>query len=446
MTSTAPNLPHNRLKIALIHQPWSVIEPPVTSADSIALWSDEVARRLTSDCDITCYSRHWGNQPRIQTVNGIEYRHMSVSIDRWVKGGFEKFDEWGLRPKSRPFYASSLCYRQFIHGVLKDLKRLAPHIVHVQNFSQFVPMIRDVLPDTEIILHMHAEWLAQIDRDWMMPRIGEADSVIFCSNFFAQQTRDAWPQYAGRCRVVYNGATLKEFEGTGVERTGPKRLLFVGRVSPDKGVHVLVQAFKQVLEKHPTTELKIVGPFATLPKSFCLSMSNEPLMQDLARFYDSPYVEQLKEMLTPEMAKQTEITGPISRADLVDQFKRCSVLVLPSIYPEGFGIPIVEAAACRAPAVCARRGGMPEVVEQNKTGIIVESGNVDALAAALIRLLDDESLRQQMGNAAYERVVNNFTWDRIAASLLSEYRRLAGHTSAVGPPHLTEIPRPVATV
>src|SRR5438270_11997017 len=98
----SPAAQNPRLKIAFIHQPWSVIEPPVTSADSIALWTDEVARRLTTDCDITCYARHWGNQPKIQTVNGIEYRHMSVSLDRYIKGGFEKLDEWGLRSKHKP--------------------------------------------------------------------------------------------------------------------------------------------------------------------------------------------------------------------------------------------------------------------------------------------------------------------------------------------------------
>jgi spore coat protein SA len=418
-----------RLRVAIIQQPWSCIDPPVKSADSIALWTDEVARRLAQVCDVTCYSRQFGNQPAEQHVNGIEYRRMSVSIDRWIKAGFEKLDEMGLRRKERPFYASKHCYRQFIGGVLKDLKRLQPDIVHVQNFSQFVPMIREVLPETEIILHMHAEWLAQIDDAWINPRLREADSIIFCSNYFAEQTRRAWPQYSGRCRTVYNGVTLSEFEGAKVERENPKRLLFVGRISPDKGVHILVEAFAAVLEKHPTAELRIVGPFATLPKSFCLSMAQEPIVQDLAKFYGRPYVDQLWERTTPATKKEIEILGPISRAELVNEFKTAGVLVLPSIYPEGFGIPIVEAGACYAPAVCARRGGMPEVVEDGKTGLIVEATDVAGLADALNKLLDDESLRQSMGRAAHDRVVNNFTWDRIADSLLAEYCRVAGRVT-----------------
>jgi glycosyltransferase involved in cell wall biosynthesis len=433
-----------RLRVAIIHQPWSCIEPPVTSADSIALWTDEVARRLASVCDVTCYSRLFGQQQAEQVVNGITYRRMSVSIDRWIRGAFEKLDEMGLRRAERPFYASTYCYRQFINAVIEDLRRTKPDIVHIQNFSQFVPRIREALPETEIILHMHAEWLAQIDDEWIGPRLAEADSIIFCSDFFAEQTRRAWPQYAGRCRTVYNGVTLSEFDGANVERANPARLLFVGRVSPDKGVHVLVEAFGKVLQRHPTAELKIVGPFATLPKSFCLSMAHEPIVQDLSRFYGRPYVDQLRERMTPETAKRIEITGPISRVDLVQQFKQAGVLVLPSIYPEGFGIPIVEAGACYTPAVCARRGGMPEVVEDGKTGLLVEAGDVDGLADALNRLLDDSSLRQKLGLAAHQRVVDHFTWDRIADSLLAEYCRIAGRVTETCARIIS--PRPMATV
>jgi spore coat protein SA len=416
---------HRLLRVAIIHQPWSLVDPPVTTSDSIALWTDEVGRRLISSCDVTCYSRLFEDLPTEQHVNGVQYRRVPISIDPSVRRVFQKLDELGLRRKDRPFHSSAFNYRHFIAGVCKDLKRLRPDIVHVQNHSQFIGPIRRALPKAKIILHMHAEWLAQIDGKWIEPRMRASDSIIFCSNYFTDQARDAWPQFAERCRTIYNGVALEEFQAVSVERANPKRLLFVGRVSPDKGVHVLVEAFAKVLSRHPTAELKIVGPFATLPKSFCLTMNQEPIVRDLARFYGRPYVDQLRERMTPATAARIEIFGGISRAGLVEHFKQAGVLVLPSIYPEGFGIPIVEAGACFAPAVCGRRGGMPEVVEDQKTGLLVEAGDVDGLASALNRLLDDESLRRSMGEAARQRVIERFTWDRIAESLLSEYRRVS---------------------
>jgi hypothetical protein len=104
-------------------------------------------------------------------------------------------------------------------------------------------------------------------------------------------------------------------------------------------------------------------------------------------------------------------------------YQSADVLVLPSIYPEGFGIPIVEAGACGLPAVVTRRGGMPEVVESDKTGIICEPANPGALADEILKLLDDEPLRRSMGRAALARVSRLFTWEKIADSLFERYEQ-----------------------
>ena len=108
-----------------------------------------------------------------------------------------------------------------------------------------------------------------------------------------------------------------------------------------------------------------------LPKSFCISHSTEKTVRDLLSFYDrEPYVDQLRQRMTPEAKRRVDITKGISREDLIRMYQSADVLVFPSIYPEGFGIPIVEAAACQVPAVVTRRGGVPEVMEDGKTGLI----------------------------------------------------------------------------
>lgn len=437
------------MKIAIINQPWSYVRPPVRSADSIALWTDEVAHRLAKQgCEITFYSRLVKGEPRDLAHEGVVYRGESVSIDRWFRAGLAQLDERGVKSPRRPFYASKWYYRQFIGGVIADLRKSPPDVVHIQNFSQFVPMVRRALPECRILLHMHAEWLAKLDRKMIEPRLRDADSIIFCSNYFAQQTRDAWPQYASRCHAVYNGVTLSEFESAEpmpARKPLTRRILFVGRLSPDKGVHILVDAFEKIVRGFPDAELKIVGPWQMIPKSFCISHSTEKMIQDLLAFYDrEPYVDQLRQRMTPEARPQVAITRGISREDLVRMYQSADVLVLPSIYPEGFGIPIVEAAACQVPAVVTRRGGMPEVVEDGKTGLICEAANVDSLADAILRLFSDESLRRSMGRAAFERTARLFTWDQIAQSLLHRYRETLN--PSIRQEHVREGPDdPVAT-
>ena len=273
---------------------------------------------------------------------------------------------------------------------------------------------------------MHAEWLAQLDRNWLAPCVAAADSIVFCSNYLAEQTRRAgrsMRRAAGRFTTALPSKNSITPTFTPTKR-GP-RLLFVSRVSPDKGVHVLVDAFNQVVERHPDAELKIVGPFEMLPKAYCIDLTDEPIVRGAGTFLSRPVVYRATQIACEPSGIETDGDNRRDRSpELVRHFQEADVYVMPSIYPEGFGIPIIEAAACRVPTVCTHRGGMPEVVEDQKTGTIVPAVDADALASAIIRLLDDQALRMTMGKAARAGVERLFTWDRIAQMLLNEYQGL----------------------
>jgi len=98
-------------------------------------------------------------------------------------------------------------------------------------------------------------------------------------------------------------------------------------------------------------------------------------------------------------------------------------VVLPSVY-ETFGIPLVEAMSAQVPVVASRVGGIPEVVADGETGVLVERGDPMALAEAIGRLLENESLRDRMGRAGRERVLRLFSWDRVATATLDLYQGL----------------------
>jgi glycosyltransferase involved in cell wall biosynthesis len=94
---------------------------------------------------------------------------------------------------------------------------------------------------------------------------------------------------------------------------------------------------------------------------------------------------------------------------------------LPSILPEGFGIPIVEAACWGLPTVATRRGGIPEVIVDGETGRLVEAGDPAGLRAALADLLKDDAQRRRMGQAARARALELFTWSHIVEQLRHVY-------------------------
>ena len=88
-------------------------------------------------------------------------------------------------------------------------------------------------------------------------------------------------------------------------------------------------------------------------------------------------------------------------------------------------MPLVEAMASRTPVVATRGGAFPEIVEDGRSGLLVERGDAQALAGAIMQLLSNPVQRIALAQAAYERASTMFTWDVIAEDLLKEYGRLS---------------------
>src|SRR5262245_21820029 len=256
------------LKIAFVHQPWSVIRPPVSLtgvADSIGLLTDEIARRTARSHDVIEYCPVVRGQRRAERFDGVEYRRAPVSIDHTIFRIIRQLDRSGLRKERQPFFSSALCYRQYIGEIIGDLARQNCDIVHVHNFSQFVPLVRARLPKTRIVLHMHCQWLEQLDAAVVERRIDAADLVLGCSSFIAAGVRRRFPSLAQRCHHVYNGVDMTLFASPPSVRRVPKKILYVGRLSPEKGVHILLDAFRIVLDHHPDAHLELIGPVGAPP-------------------------------------------------------------------------------------------------------------------------------------------------------------------------------------
>jgi glycosyltransferase involved in cell wall biosynthesis len=100
------------------------------------------------------------------------------------------------------------------------------------------------------------------------------------------------------------------------------------------------------------------------------------------------------------------------------------VVVLPS-YREGLPICVLEAMAHGRPVVATAVGGIPQLVEHGRTGLLVEPGDADALRAALERLLGDAELRRRMGRAARARVERTCSWERVTDETLAAYAAVA---------------------
>lgn len=416
------------MRIAFVHQPWSIIAPPVSHGDSIALTTDRIALGLRTNHSVVCYSVRHPNQAKALTYNGIEYRRIERAYDPYLVKVGRALDEFSLLPAKRCFFGSSWYFCHYARGIAEDLKSHRADIVHIHNFSQFAPWIKKQNPRVKVVLHMHADWLIELDRRWVRRRLAAVDAIICCSGYFANGIREAWPELAHRIHVVYNGVTPEEVTGIGeapaTRRRSRRRILFVGRVVPEKGLHILIEAFNGLVDEYPDAELAIVGPIYRIPRaSFAFHTSNEAMVKRLRKFGGASFDEYLRRCLTPAAAERVIFTGEIPRTELLRYYRESDLFVLPSIYPEGFGVPIMEAASWGLPAVATRRGGIPEVIIDGETGRLVEAGDASGLRAALLDMLKNDAQRHRMGQAARERVTL-FTWERAVEQLRHLYEEM----------------------
>jgi hypothetical protein len=181
---------------------------------------------------------------------------------------------------------------------------------------------------------------------------------------------------------------------------GGDMVLYTGRLAAVKGTVPLLASIPMVQQRCPQARFVLAGPW---------QMPDSPQKWGLER--------------SSELGDQAVTwLGHVPWRKLMDCYRRASLFVMPSYY-ETFGISCLEAMAFGLPVVATRAGGLPEVVEDGVTGLLVPSGDSAALADAICRLLADADLRRRLGEAGRERVVSQFTAERTVQETLAIYER-----------------------
>ena len=411
------------MHVAFVSQPWDAIYPPV-ELDSIKIWTYRTANLLARDHEVTIYSkRARGNDTGTQEHNGIRYRRFDVEWDRRFAGALRRLPKTGI--VVHPSFWSSLYYRGYVRKVAADLRRNPADVVHIQNFASFAPTIRAALPEATIVVHTHCEWLSQLRRSATARYLRSVDMVIGCSGHVVERARAVFPDM--RFAAVHNGVDLDRFQAAGdapTEEDGGE-ILFVGRLSPEKGIHILCAAFDRVAERHPTARLTVVGPPGPALHEFVVDISDDPDVRALARFYPRIYAgdtyrDECLELVRPAHRDRISFTGSIPQAELPQLYRRAAVIANPSL-SEAFGFSLVEAMACGRPVVAAAVGGMKEIVADGETGLLAPADDPDALADALDRLLASPDQRRAMGEAGLTRARQMFNWDHVTGKLVAAY-------------------------
>jgi glycogen synthase len=220
-----------------------------------------------------------------------------------------------------------------------------------------------------------------------------ADRVIAVSRRMRDDILEHFKVEPERVVVIHNGIDPDKFKRTEAREVLARRgvrepyVLFVGRITDQKGIFHLLEAAR------------------TLPKGVQVVLC--------ASAPDTPEIEGRLKRALPEHPNVLWIDEMVPVTEVVQLYSHAAVFACPSVY-EPFGLINLEAMACETPVVASAVGGILEVVEDGKTGVLVEPGRPAALAAALRRVLDDPARGRAMGRAGRQRVEAQFSWASVA--------------------------------
>lgn len=219
-----------------------------------------------------------------------------------------------------------------------------------------------------------------------------ADRIWTMSDALASSFRDDFAQSPEKITTIYAGSNNTPLPIPGVHRE--PRILFIGKDHQRKGSAVLLQAFEIVRREIPDAELHLVG--------------------GIKAAVDRPGV------VSHGFVACSTLAG---RGQFDHLFATASVFCLPSRY-EPFGIAFVEAMLAGLPCVGSRSWAMPEIIDEGKTGWLVDDGSVEELAAVLIAALRDPAKCAAMGALGRERSLGRFTWEHVSARALADLRKI----------------------
>jgi glycosyltransferase involved in cell wall biosynthesis len=432
------------MKVAFVSQAIDSILPPYQN--SVGACTYGAASAMAKSNDVVAYGLKDSNDgPSDLTQRNVKFRFVASSrTDNLI---FRARTKLSRAVKLQPVSTSPLLYPNYGLHVARALSQENFDVIHIQHSSQYIPVIRKYNPKAKIVLQLQAEWFAQCRPEQLLRRLEGLDLLTGASDHIAEQVRRILPGFQKPCVTHYDGFDPSEFsrdrDYAAVSQHSQKTILFAGGVSPHKGVHILVEAFKLVAAQLPGVKLNLSGPPGTYPVEETFDeVRDRALIQELAPFYKkedlsfaqklmSPataivpdYIAQLKAMLPPQLADNVSFLGKIPRDRLIDHYYDTDLFVFPSLFTEGFGLPPVEAMAGGAPVVGTRSGAIVETVQHQKTGLLVEKNDPKVLAEAMLTLLTNPSMREEMGRSGRQRALQHFTWDRVTEKMSRSYEAL----------------------
>lgn len=378
-------------------------------------YGDEVTV-FTTNAAKNCEVFWLQNQPTlpagVEKINGVTVRRFPI-FNRFghVRHQITQFADWAMLPFTdwfRAFFNGPIVF-----GMTQEIARFKADVISASSFPflhMHYALAGGKRSDRPVVLigalHPTDSW--SFDRQMIYRAISQTEAYIAYSKFEQNYLINRGIS-ANLINIIGAGVDPDQFAGANGQELrnvygwGDNPVIaFVGQLNKRKGVHHLLAAMPQVWASYPQAQLLLAGASSTY----------------------SHQLEQEAVKPSPNNHNRVVVLTDFPEDEKAKILAACDVLVFPSS-EESFGIVFLEAWACRKPVIGMKAGAIPSIVTEGLDGLLVTPGNSTELANAICELLANPVRRAEMGQAGYDKMCGNYTWDIVTNKFRKVYQNVA---------------------
>ncbi|MDP2922277.1 MAG: glycosyltransferase [Candidatus Omnitrophota bacterium] len=319
-----------------------------------------------------------------------------------VSGGgrlIGQLEESGITHYELPVYKKSLFALSLITKLKKIITAENINIIHARSrVPGWLSFFASRGSNTHYVTTIHGIYKNKSSGEVM----GWGKFVICPSKAVARHMKDNFGVSEDKIVVINRWVNLNKFTFTEPQiRKKSNTIVSIGRISPSKGYEYLIEGFRKVIRSNPFLTLKIVG-----------SADKSKL----------DYLEHLKTLVNRfALDRNVQFSG--FRQDIENVLKEARLVVAPSVIEEAFPRAVLEACACGIPVVTTNIGGTNEIIENGVEGLSVEPKNSEAIATAILRLLNDNTLADSLALKGRQKVENLYSMEKCLKETQAVYKK-----------------------
>jgi glycogen synthase len=351
---------------------------------------------------LTSNWRGW-RLPRKETIDTIQVYRLPFYV---------------FRGTIKSLIAFSICFPLALIGTIRVISKFKPDVinVHFLGSNAFYILLAHYFKKKPLMVTFHgnevitvpdptrvgAKGYTRLETKWMNWTIASilrrADYVTAVSEYLLNNAKKLNSAISEKSTRIFMGGFKDGQDNTRSSQGNKPFILAVGRLATEKGFDLLIAAVRFVSEKIPSISLIIIG--------------------------DGPEKAELLKLIEQNnLQDKVILKGFLPKEQIGDYYRKCLFLVVPSMW-EGLGSIIFESAMYKKPVVATSVGGIPENVIDGVTGLLVEPGNVTQLSDAIMRLLLDPKLCNEIGNNAKKFIDERGDWTKIATGYCQIYQNI----------------------